>query len=67
MYLEELITLLGGPGKDWVDTHPTEARSGHKTFFLPLFTGVRGIGILGSSPLALCIAPVLYSRSSYVE
>jgi len=33
MYLEELITLLGGPGKDWVDTHPTEARSGHKTFF----------------------------------
>src|SRR5215217_1963276 len=35
--------------------------------FLPLFTRVRGIRILGSSHPALCIAPVLYSRSSYVE
>ena len=26
-------TLLGGPGKDWVDTHPTEARRGHKNLF----------------------------------
>ena len=26
-------TLLGGPGEDWVDTHPTEARRGHKDLF----------------------------------
>ena len=31
-----------------------------------LFTRVRGMGILGSSYLRSCIAPVLYSRLSYV-
>jgi hypothetical protein len=31
------------------------------------FTQRRRRGILGSSALALCIAPVLYSRWSYVE
>src|SRR5829696_4125801 len=32
-----------------------------------LFTQVRGIGILGSSPPALCVAPSLCGRDSYVE
>src|SRR5215217_7437948 len=51
------------PGSAWIVGRPVQGWVGLR----PLFTLVRGIGILGSSLAGFCIAPVLYSRSSYVQ
>jgi hypothetical protein len=54
------------PTASTISARPTSTLRQQRSY-LGLFTQVRGTEILGSSPPALCIAPVLYSRLSYVE
>jgi hypothetical protein len=52
---------------DWSFDDRGLGPGGSQPFFLPLFTGVRGIGVPGSSYTRSCIAPVQSAQNRHCK